>query len=510
MNKSYRVLIVEDEEIECNALKMMLEYNRTDISEICTCANGVQALETLREFQPEIVLMDINLPGMNGLDLIREIKRLPGNPNFAILSAHSQFAYAQEAIRLDVHDFLVKPIRLEDINRVMDSLVEKIEQARSIQEREKYQQSKMDVIRPMLESDCIMTVASMRSGSSITSIIELLQLPMASGFVFTIRGEGVGATLLRDVKMRMKNIGMACIGEIVNSICICVVLCAEKIRPMQLQDIMNHLSQRLYSSGHPCQIGVGNIIHSPEDLRQSYDQAMSASRSGAMTGNSLSFYDSDHAPEQNTMWLVSETALKITQKIRLGEQDAILTLLQDFFSQIQVLAPYRQLTEHAYGLYILIISNFTKDNGDLSPISIAQLASAQDPTAMRNLLYNAFLNLIPFESLHGSSIQSNQIISSALHKVKHHYFEDITLDQVAEELNVSVFYLSKLFRKHMGINFTEYLTQLRIDHAKRLLAEGNRSIKEVAYAVGFNSQSYFSKIFKKYTGLAPSEYTNIE
>ena len=510
INKSYRILIVEDEEIECNALTMMLKYNRTDISEIRSCTNGIQALDVFRTFQPEIVLMDINLPGINGLEVIREIKRFSGNTNFAIISAHSQFAYAQEAIRLDVHDFLVKPVRLEDINRVIDSLVTKIEQARSIQERVKYQQSKMDAIRPVLESDCIMTIAAMRSGSSVSAIFELMQLPMVSGFVFTIRGEGVGATLLRDVKMRMKNMGIPCLGEIVNSICVCVAICSERVRTIQLQEIMNHLSQRLCSSGHPCQIGVGSIMTDPEELHQSYEQAMMASRSNAVTGQALTFHDGTQVPEQNTMGYVSETAQKITQAIRNGDQDGILALLKEFFVQIVILSPYRQITEHAYGLYILIISNFPEENEKFRPISIAQMASAQDPTALRNLLYNAFLNLIPMESLHAGAMQPNQIVANALNRVKHHYYEDITLDQVAEELNISVFYLSKLFRKHMGINFTEYLTQLRIDHAKHLLQEGNKSIKEVAYAVGFNSQSYFSKIFKKYTGTAPSEYTGSE
>lgn len=90
--------------------------------------------------------------------------------------------------------------------------------------------------------------------------------------------------------------------------------------------------------------------------------------------------------------------------------------------------------------------------------------------------------------------------------VKSRFQEDLTLDSVAEELNVSLFYLSKLFRKHTGSNFTEYLTQVRINQAKKLLAAGDMSVKEAAYAAGFNSQSYFSKIFKKYTGVAPSEY----
>lgn len=105
-----------------------------------------------------------------------------------------------------------------------------------------------------------------------------------------------------------------------------------------------------------------------------------------------------------------------------------------------------------------------------------------------------------------TGLQPNQIVRKAIQIVKNRFREDITLDNVAEELNISLFYLSKLFRKHTGTNFTEYLTQIRAEHSKKLLEAGELSVKEVAYAVGFNSQSYFSKVFKKYTGTAPSDY----
>lgn len=103
-------------------------------------------------------------------------------------------------------------------------------------------------------------------------------------------------------------------------------------------------------------------------------------------------------------------------------------------------------------------------------------------------------------------MKSNQIVSKAIQLVKQRSRENITLDIVSEELGVSSFYLSKLFHKHTGMNFTEYLTQRRIAQAKRLLENGEMNIKEIAYAAGFNSQSYFSKIFKKYVGTAPSDY----
>lgn len=208
MSSKYRILIVEDEEIECSALAVMLKYNRQDIQEIRTAANGIEALEIYRTFAPDIVLMDINLPGVNGLNVIRQMQMLKQNAYFVIVSAHSQFSYAQEAMRLDVTDFLVKPIRLEDINRVMNELVQQISHKRTQNETALRQQEKIEAIRPILERDCVLSVASMRSNTPIATIFDFMQIPVTFGFVFTVREKGMGAALLREIKSGMGQLQM--------------------------------------------------------------------------------------------------------------------------------------------------------------------------------------------------------------------------------------------------------------------------------------------------------------
>ena len=110
MNKQYYIMVVEDEEIEGNALAMVLRYRCRGIREVRVVGNGVSAIELAKECAPDIVLMDINLPGINGLETIRQMQQICGKTRFVIISAHSQFAYAQEALRLGVYDFLVKPV----------------------------------------------------------------------------------------------------------------------------------------------------------------------------------------------------------------------------------------------------------------------------------------------------------------------------------------------------------------------------------------------------------------
>ncbi len=505
MSRSYRVLIVEDEEIESSALSMMLKYNRQDIQEVRSAANGIQALEIYKDFLPDIVLMDINLPGINGLDVIRQMRLLPGSPSFVIISAHSQFAYAQEAMRLDVTDFLVKPIRLEDINRVLDGLAQEIEQKRSWTERAQYHQEKMDAIRPVLESDLVLSIASMRSAAPIATIFDFMQIPVAAGFVFAIQGSQAGSTLLRSVKSIMRNMGMTCIGEMIHEICVCVALSGEALYPARVQETMRHLSNTLCASGSPCQIGVGSVADCADDLRRSYEQAIAALRGAAATGAPLTFQANGGLPEQNSLAYITEISLKITQSIRAGKAELIPEQLQRFFGTFQLLTAYQQVQESAYWLYILVIGNFPENAGDLQPLSSGQLFAIEDINALQDTLERSFRSLAALHNRQ-ESLQPNQLVAKAVQIVKSRFQEDLTLDSVAEELNVSLFYLSKLFRKHTGSNFTEYLTQVRINQAKKLLAAGDMSVKEAAYAAGFNSQSYFSKIFKKYTGVAPSEY----
>ena len=505
MNKTYRVLIVEDEEIESKALTMMLRYNRKDIGEIETAANGVQALEIYKTFSPDIVLMDINLPGINGLEVIRQMQYLPGNFSAVIVSAHSQFAYAREAMRLGVQDFLIKPIQLEDINRVLDEVIRQIEKKQSHQDIVQYQRARMAEIRPILERDCILSIASLRSDTPLASLFDFMQIHITSGFVFVVRGEGIGNPVLREIKARIHNMGMSCIGEIINGICVCVALSDRKISAAEIQEVMQLLAKRLQLQKHGCHLGVGTPADSADDLRRSYEQAIvnNYAEEKRSPGNATAAAPGEPLP--NVLSSVTEEAVKIVRSIRAGNAAGLTTQVKSFFSSFQEAASYRQLQEAAYWLYIMVIGNFPEYASDVKPLTSARIFATQDAVALCNTLTEAFMSLIELQDDVGNA-QPNQIVAKAMHIVKHRFQEDLTLDSVAEELNISLFYLSKLFRKNKGISFTEYLTQVRLEHAKKLLEEGQKCVKEVAYATGFNSQSYFSKVFKKYTGKSPSEY----
>ena len=497
MSRMYRIMIVEDEEIERKALTMMLKYNRQDIQEIRTAENGVQALEIYREYTPDIVFMDINLPGINGLDVIRQIRFLNDSSNFVIISAHSQFSYAQEAIRLGVQDFLVKPIKLEDINRFLDDIIQVIEEKQSRKAMVQRQREKMDAIRPVLERDCVLSIASMRSGTPLATIFDFMQIKVVSGIVFTLRGDGIGGAALRDTKAQIKNMGLYCIGEMIGEVCVCVALSDRTISTSQVQEMMHLLTNRLQRNHPSCCVGVGSVADCADDLRRSFEQAMASSRQES----GISRKDG----EETSLDHLTAESQKIVQCIRTGNAEDISKQVQLFFSAFQRDASYHQIQEASYWLYIMVVGNVSGHKSGIQILTSDQIFATKDILALRNTLIEAFVGLVNLQN-DESGQQSNQIVVKAMQIVQERFREDLTLDLVAEELNISLFYLSKLFRKHTGTSFTEYLTQVRMNRAKELLEAGSLSVKEVAYAAGFNSQSYFSKLFKKYTGQAPSEY----
>ncbi|MEA1976068.1 MAG: helix-turn-helix transcriptional regulator, partial [Bacillota bacterium] len=162
-------------------------------------------------------------------------------------------------------------------------------------------------------------------------------------------------------------------------------------------------------------------------------------------------------------------------------------------------------------LEILINRNlFEKLNdGDiLKPILQIENSDLENIILMKNGIKKKISFYIT-KSLSSNSSNVEDIINDAKSFISNNYMKDITLDMVANEICISTYYFSKLFKKEEGINFIDYLTKERIDNAKYLIRNTNKSIKQISSEVGYNDSNYFSRVFKKYTGYSPSVYKKI-
>lgn len=502
MNRQYRVMVVEDEQIERDALAMMLRYKCAQIGDIMTAENGITALELLKSFQPDIALVDINLPGINGLEAIQQMRSIVPDLRFIITSAHNQFAYAQEALRLGVYDFLVKPIAAEDMIRVIGEVIEQIEQSQS--HREHIQLEKISSIRPLLETDAVFSIASMRSDTPIEALFDFLQIKAVSGFVFIVDPNGHGSSLLKAVKHQVGSVGLKCLGEIINELCVFVALNDSRISIKQIREIIQYVSTTLIKRNMTCSIGVGETARCADDLRISYEQAIQAMRYAMLYRKPLVLYTdirNDSAEENPAV-----VSTRIIKSIRTGDSIGLQEEVSSFFTALRLDdGKEENQRDRIRWLYEQVCIGLPElQMGKGSEMSVMEKGNGGSDISIDSLLA-VFMEML--ETLRKQdSRQNSPIVFEAVEIVHQRFMENLTLESIAEELHFSMFYLSKLFKRQMGVSFTEYLTQYRIEMAKRFLNGGDYSIKEAAYATGFNSQGYFSKVFRKYTGVSPSDY----
>ena len=388
----------------------------------------------------------------------------------------------------------------------MGEMIDQIESSRSRLEGEKIQRQKMDSIRPVLESDCVFSIASMRSNTPLGVIFDFMQIHVNAGYVFLIRSAGQGNAVLHEVKTQMRSLGATCIGEIINELCVFVALSEFPLVRSRIQETMRHIADALRGRQIDCHLGVGDVAVCADDLRQSYEQGIAAVRYAAANGERVVFHDEMRGTEDRHIGDLSETAARICGFMRAGESDKVAGELRKFFVSLQLGdISVSRAPEQVYWLYVMVYGSFPEIASETPPLSVDRIFSYKDIQALRDMLIAAFAEMT--DLLKEQSVpQSNRTADAAMQIVNRRYMENLTLDDIAEELNFSIFYLSKLFKKQTGTTFTEYLTNYRVEKAKEFLAEGRMSVKEIAFATGYNSQGYFSKIFRKYTGVSPSEY----
>lgn len=503
MSSKVTVLVVEDEEIERQAVEIMLKYNCQEVDTVLSAANGIEALEVFRQERPDIVLMDINLPGANGLEVIRQMKLISAQSRYVILSAYNKFEYAQEAIRLDIVDFLIKPIQSADLQNLILKMAKEISEASAMSQHAKNQMEKYQTIRPLLENDCVYTVASLREATPISTIFDFLQMELASGCVMVARGDSCTLQFIQTIRKRLQIMELECLGDMINELCVLVVLSKKQMQTRQLKDILNYIFNTLPMTN--AYVGVGTITEPDDNLKRSFNQAVFAMQYAEHKEITTVFFEELKNSETPELLNIQAEAAEISRRIFAGDEQEILSLLDVFFTTMQLNMTKEEIISNANWLYSSVTSELMEAGIPSVLFETKKMRKCQDVTEMKNLMITN-LTAIAETQKEQMPAKGSQSIHAVLRIIHTQYMKNITMESVARQMNYTPYYLSRIFKKHTGGTFSEYLNTFRIEQAKKMIREGELSIKEIASATGFNSQGYFAKIFKKYTGVSPSDF----
>lgn len=530
----YRIMLADDEGIVLDSLKIIIDKNFPDQCQVETAKTGRDVIELAERFRPDIAFMDIQMPGINGIEAIREIKKSNPSVEFIVLSAYDKFDYAREAINLGVLEYMNKPFSARMITEVLEKAIRRIDSKRKKRSDDLMIKEKMETVTPIIENGFVYAIMFQEHfEEDVDNYKNLLGLTADYGCMLALTmgddqhgnhmTNAVGAgvrTQMNYARIRelVKETWNGCVvGSVIsNKIPVFLPMKNKKMdyeERIGMIDVCRELARKLRKSTDiSFRIGIGSIRKLNESM-DSYEEALKA-----LANSTGSVAHVDDLPIQ----------------CRYDEEYPI-ELEKELFDDLR--AGARDECERAAGRYF----DWMLDNYDEQDTSVrlkvlefvlwaeheAYLSGGMtyhfsDRENYLPLVWNAERNSDLkswFVEKFGEACRNmstkkeeheNQLVVRAQNYIQENFQRDLSLDEVSRQLDLSPYYFSKLFKEETGSNFVEYVTSLRMERAKQLLTEEGRSMKEICAEVGYSDPNYFSRIFKKNMGVTPTEYRENE
>lgn len=529
----YRVMLADDEGIVRDSLKMIIEKNFPNECEIEMARTGRDVIELAEIFRPDIVFMDIQMPGINGIDAIREIKKSNQTAEFIVLSAYDKFDYAKEAVNLGVLEYMTKPFDKLSICEVVRRAVERIDSRRKKRSQDLFIREKMESVTPIIENGFIYaTMFNEYAQEDVENYKSLLGLETDYGCMMAfVMGDdqhgrqmtnAVGASVrmqknYQKFRELLKEQWNCVVGAVISNKVPVFLPCAKQQvtyeERIDMIDTCRALVRRLKKEiDISFRIGIGSI-RKLMDSMDSYEEALKA-----LDNSTGSVAHVDDLPIQ----------CRYDDEYRVDLENDLFERLRDGTSEECGRAAARYfdwMTENykekpdSIRLKILEFVLFAEHEAYLSggmtyhfddrADYLTEIMHAGSVRELRSWFTEKFrecnANMHTKKNEH-----ENSLVQRAKEYINENYKRDLSLDELSRELDISPYYFSKLFKEETGSNFVEYLTGLRMNRAKEMLKNDSLSMKEICAEIGYSDPNYFSRIFKKNVGLTPTEYRERE
>lgn len=514
---SWRILIVEDEPLEREALSRFL-LEAPFQNETRTCANATEFCETAMEWNPHVVLLDIRIPGGDGLSALEKLREQGFGAKVLVLTAYDVFEYARRAMGLGVSSFLVKPVSPKTLYGALQKVLEQLD--RQSEEKERFQRIQT-FVRENRGPLAMAIVSDLISGGtdpeSLEEIARELGLPPAEAC------HAMGVVTLEELKSN--NLSMVQFLEVAarsftDTIVIpwrrsMILFLVPVSRAPHAEELAARILEVLAANDIQGNVVFGGTVSALKDMGStisSLEEALEESLLGG-TGRVVwvdepQFLPDEGAGCEDVEW--QKIRDDIVEAFRNGRMD-LMASGRDTLVRLMERSVWNDVELSkmlVLGLLGQICTVLLELRCDLNTVK------AWARRQMLNILgANNFMGLHPIlvQALEGAwgvreSAQDGGalVISQAMAFIREHY-DEVTLEGVARHVHVSVSHLSRLFQKVLRRRFVDVVKEIRMERAKALLGQG-MSVRDVALQVGYGNIAYFSTLFKQTCGKSPSEY----
>ena len=526
----YKVFLADDEKIIRDGISSSVPWKDIDLVLAGVAADGKTALMHIRESRPDIILTDINMPRMNGLEMIEQIKKSLPNSKILIITGYGEFEYAQKAIQLGVDDFILKPVNIPELcnklRKITSALnvetsrnnkIELLKQQAKFADDFRLRKGLMKYIKSLITWETINPLLPKKMQTAATC--SLLQITI-NDFDTLTSGMTVQEIFeyMQEIEDAILRIGSETVMWLVNQSDESYLLlflgdeqeehrftCRSFIRRLRLV-----LSDKQYTTVRSCVYDtVKNLPQAWEDLRNGQKLAFYQGRNSDIDmENSSGTFDAPTMEIPNTRNIMRA----------LATFDAA-----DVLNELEILKESLCKTGKNSYLYTrMLLGGIYNECGKLmddighpletimdDPLAEFQriMASVSLDDAFEKL--GVFLERLCIAANRNSTSVQNAVERAKIYAQMHFSESLMTLNQVADAVGMSSNYLSAQFKQREGTSFINYLTKIRMEYAQNLLKSGKIKTYEIAKKCGYENPTYFSTIFRRQTGLSPKEYQRL-
>ncbi|KUP04851.1 AraC family transcriptional regulator [Bacillus coahuilensis m2-6] len=500
-----KVLIVDDEEIERIGLSTILLRNFPSLT-IMQAKNAKVAIEMTEAFQPELIFMDIKMPGMSGLEAVEHLHSRYPTIKYIMITAYATFDYAHEALKLGVKDYLLKPSKKSEIIETVARVMGEIEAEQAQRRERSLKEQAWQKALPIMEADIVTQLLFDHvHGIQVEELIELLGIQGdGQKFVMSLLIPKGSEHFYTKIKEHVQDAGY--VGALYGRQLPIIVM---RDRSLSFRSQAITLARKLLALAPQGErkkwfIGIGNCYDSFEQIRKSYQESLIATKDTSLHVSFRFYSDLPEVSAGGSNRDYKEMEKRLFEQIRNGQwtevSDSLVKLIHQFEQEQTNLNHAQQRVLELLWIASRVLHELGIEAEP--PLYSAEVRSYGQLMRETNLLLQLLQQVYEeyYEQLENDSIQ----------QIKRYIIDnshlDISLEGIAAKVNLSPIYISKLFKDQLGINYITFLTECRIEKAKKLMTDGEKSLKEITFEVGYQDPNYFSKVFKKLYGVTPKEY----
>jgi len=529
----YKVMLVDDEEEVREAMKRRIDWEAIGFQVVASAENGEDALEKAEIYEPDVVMTDIHMPFMDGLTMLKNLKNLIPDIRSVIFSGYDEFEYAKEAIRLEAEEYILKPIDSDELKSVFERIKARLdEQVSNKKDYEKLRQYYAQSIPMLQEQILIGLLEGRQSEVDMKRYQSEYDLSLESAFycvgVFAVDDPKDSSDKLNKT---MTAISLKQIVEerfedkipllTTNYLDTVVVIARLKSTAQGSEfekemDRICKIAGRLFGAGVVA--GIGRIYGNADNIHTSYLEAKDASHYRMFMDSNQALCITDVEPLVSIDDYVEESQIRhMIREVKVGTEESIEAEVRGFIDRLKNKSISIGQLHFFYTEFLVELSKLIRGHriAELE-MNVVNINAREEMAGFPSL--DSFgdrvleLCLTVHEKISIERLDNTKkLAEEAKQYIADHFKESgLSVDDICSHLGVGTSYFSSVFKKDTNVSFVTYLTEVRMNEAKRLLDTTDEKSYVIAGMVGYDEPNYFSYVFKKHYGVSPSKYRQMD